>query len=78
MRAVCWEGKEKIQVETVPVPRPPVRLRSTSTTTLVNGGLTSGQGSAERQPGYSTRLIFAQTARTTRRRHALGPTETRI
>ena len=51
MRAVCWEGKEKIQVETVPVPRPPVCLRSTSTTTLVNGGLTSGQGSAERQPG---------------------------
>ena len=45
MRAVCWEGKERIQVETVPVPRPPVCLRSTSTTTLVNGGLTSGRPS---------------------------------
>jgi nicotinamidase-related amidase len=27
---------------------------------------------------YSTRLIFTQTARTARRRHALGPKETRI
>ena len=27
---------------------------------------------------YSTRLIFTQTARTARRRHVLGPKETRI